>query len=36
MRNEELFPLLDLEKNLLYFTTSLKSNEAVMDKIMKF
>ncbi len=36
MRNKELFSLLDLEKSLVYFTTSLKSNESVMDKIIKF
>ena len=35
MENEELMLLLELEKSLVYFTTSLKSNEAVLDKIMR-
>ncbi len=33
MENKELFNLLDLEKSLVYFTTSLKSNEMVMNKL---
>ena len=32
MRNKELVKLLELEKSLVYFTTSLKSNEVVMEK----
>ena len=35
MRNKELLKLLSLEKSLVYFTTSLKSNELVMEKIMR-
>jgi len=33
MRNEELTMLLDLEKSLIYFTTSLKSNELTLEKL---
>lgn len=35
MKNQELFSLLNLEKSLVYFTTSLRSNEAVMEKMLK-
>lgn len=35
MRNKELFNLLSLEKTLVYFTTSLKSNNIVMEKMTK-
>ena len=35
MKNKELLKLLTLEKGLVYFTTSLKSNEIVMEKTMK-
>ncbi|GAY77312.1 magnesium and cobalt transport protein corA [Sporolactobacillus inulinus] len=35
MRNKELFDLLSLEKTLVYFTTSLKSNSIVMEKMTK-
>ena len=35
MRNQELVKLLELEKSLIYFTTSLKSNEVVMEKLMR-
>lgn len=35
MKNEELFYLLSLEKSLVYFTTSLKSNNIVMQKLLK-
>ncbi|MET1248307.1 MULTISPECIES: magnesium transporter CorA family protein [Sporolactobacillus] len=35
MRNEELFNLLSLEKTLVYFTTSLKSNNIVIEKMTK-
>lgn len=34
-RNQELIELLELEKSLVYFTTSLRSNEAVLEKLMK-
>lgn len=35
MKNKELLKLLSLDKGLVYFTTSLKSNELVMEKTMK-
>ena len=35
MKNKELLKLLSLEKSLVYFTTSLKSNELVMEKILR-
>ena len=35
MKNRELLKLLNLEKSLVYFTTSLKSNELVMEKTMR-
>ena len=35
MKNKELLKLLSLEKGLVYFTTSLKSNEMVMEKTMR-
>ena len=34
-RNQELLELLELEKSLVYFTTSLRSNEMVLEKMMK-
>ncbi|HIQ97069.1 MAG TPA: magnesium transporter CorA family protein, partial [Candidatus Limivivens merdigallinarum] len=34
-RNQELIELLELEKSLLYFTTSLRSNEVVLEKLLK-
>ena len=34
-QNRELLELLELEKSLLYFTTSLRSNDAVLDKLLK-
>ncbi|WP_425446262.1 magnesium transporter CorA family protein [Dethiothermospora halolimnae] len=34
-RNKELIQLLDLEKSLVYFSTSLKANEIVMEKLLK-
>lgn len=34
-RNQELFTMLNLEKSLVYFTTSLKANKIVMQKILK-
>lgn len=36
LRNEELIQLLNLEKSLVYFSTSLKSNEVVLEKILRF
>lgn len=35
MKNQELFALLNLEKSLVYFTTSLRSNEIVMEKLLR-
>ena len=35
MKNKELLKLLNLEKSLVYFTTSLKSNEVVMEKTLR-
>ena len=34
-KNQELLELLELQKSLLYFTTSLRSNEVVLEKLMK-
>lgn len=34
-RNQELIELLELEKSLVYFTTSLRSNEVVLEKMLK-
>ncbi|MGN0343238.1 MAG: magnesium transporter CorA family protein [Roseburia sp.] len=34
-QNSELMELLKLEKSLLYFTTALRSNEVVMEKLFK-
>lgn len=34
-KNRELLKLLSLEKSLVYFTTSLKSNEVVMEKTLR-
>ena len=34
-KNRELMELLELEKSLLYFSTSLRSNEVVLEKLMK-
>lgn len=34
-KNEQLIKLLDLEKSLVYFNTSLKANEMVMEKLLK-
>ena len=36
MRNKELIQMLRLEKSLVYFSTSLKSNEVVLEKLMKY
>jgi len=35
MKNEELIKLLALEKSLVYFTTSLRSNEIVLEKLLR-
>lgn len=35
MKNQELFALLSLEKSLVFFTTSLRSNEIVMEKLLR-
>jgi magnesium transporter len=34
-KNSELIELLELEKSLVYFTTSLRSNEVVLEKMLK-
>ena len=34
-RNQELIELLELEKSLVYFITSLRSNEVVLEKLLK-
>ena len=34
-RNKELIELLKLEKSLVYFTTSLRSNEAILEKMLR-
>lgn len=34
-KNRELIELLELEKSLVYFTTSLRSNEVVLEKLLK-
>ncbi len=36
MKNRELIQMLKIEKSLVYFSTSLKSNEAVLEKMLKF
>lgn len=35
MKNEELIELLNFEKSLVYFTTSLRANELVMERLQK-
>ncbi len=35
MKNEELYAFLSLEKSLVYFTTSLKSNKIVLQKMLR-
>ncbi|MBR4950275.1 MAG: magnesium transporter CorA family protein [Clostridia bacterium] len=35
MRNKELIQLLDLRKSLVFFSTSLKANEATLEKMMR-
>ncbi|HIZ80146.1 MAG TPA: magnesium transporter CorA family protein, partial [Candidatus Lachnoclostridium stercorigallinarum] len=34
-KNQELIELLELEKSLVYFTTSLRANEVVLEKLLK-
>jgi len=34
-KNRELMELMELEKSLLYFTTSLRSNEVVLEKLLR-
>ncbi len=36
MKNRELIQMLKIEKSLVYFSTSLKANEAVLEKMQKF
>jgi magnesium transporter len=35
LKNEELIKLLNLGKSLVYFTTSLRSNQAVLEKLLR-
>lgn len=35
MKNKELIQLLEIEKSLVYFSASLKSNDATLEKIMR-
>ena len=35
MKNKELIQMLSLEKSLVYFSTSLKSNEITLEKMLK-
>jgi magnesium transporter len=35
MKNQEIFDLLSLQKSLVYFTTSLRSNEGVLQKLAR-
>jgi magnesium transporter len=36
MKNKELIQMLKLEKSLVYFSTALKSNEVVLEKLTKY
>ncbi len=36
MKNKELIQLLTLEKSLVYFSTSLKANELVMERLLRY
>lgn len=36
MKNKQLLQLLSLEKSLVYFSTSLKSNELTLEKLLKY
>ncbi len=35
LRNKELFDMMELEKSLVYFSTSLKSNQLTLEKMLK-
>lgn len=35
MKNQEIFQLMDLQKGLTYFTSSLRSNGVVMDRLLR-
>jgi len=35
LKNEELFHMMEMQKSLIYFSTSLKSNEVVLERIMR-
>ncbi len=35
LRNKELYKLLELSKSLVYFTTSLRSNEIVLERLLR-
>jgi magnesium transporter len=35
MKNKELIQLMKLQKSLVFFSTSLKSNETVLEKLLK-
>jgi len=35
LKNKELVRLLDLQKSLVYFTTALRSNESVLEKLLR-
>ena len=35
MKNKQLIQLLELEKSLVYFSTSLKANELVLNKMVR-
>ncbi|MFA5237691.1 MAG: magnesium transporter CorA family protein [Methanoregula sp.] len=35
MKNEELFRMMEMQKSLIYFSTSLKSNEIVLERIVR-
>lgn len=35
LKNKELFQLLDLEKSLVFFSTSLKANQGVLEKLQR-
>ncbi|MEN6396626.1 MAG: magnesium transporter CorA family protein [Methanoregula sp.] len=35
MKNVELFHMMEMQKSLIYFSTSLKSNEVVLERIMR-
>lgn len=35
LRNKEFFTLLNLEKSLVFFTTSIKANEIVLEKLLR-